>query len=107
MLVDVFDAYAPFLFITCAHAQGVKQSVLSVCRLLSLNTKIARSRVLGICACCKHNESVDIGEKLVSVCFKVLKWLTSATNRAFCVLHACGLPTTPTLLACGDATAHA
>ena len=32
----------------------------------------ARSRVLGICACCKHNKSVDISEELVSVHFKLL-----------------------------------
>ena len=52
------------------HAQGVKQSVcLSV---IVVGTKIARSQVLGICACCKHNELVDICEKLVSVCFKLL-----------------------------------
>ena len=37
------------------------------------------------------------------------KWLTSATNHSFSVLHACGLLTTPTPLAwhCADATAHA
>ena len=35
------------------------------------------------------------------------KKLTSVTNRAFSVQHACGLSTTPTLLACADATAHA
>ena len=34
--------------------------------------KIARSRVLGICVCCKHNESVDISEKLASVHFELL-----------------------------------
>ena len=37
-----------------------------------VGTKIARSRDLGICVCCKHNESVDICEKLVSVCFELL-----------------------------------
>ena len=63
------------------------------------------SRFPGIlCACCKHNESVDIGEKLDSMHFELL---TSATNRAFSVLHACGLPTTPPPMACGDVTAHA
>ena len=36
-----------------------------------VGTKIARSRVLGICARCKHNQSVDIGEKLV--CSYVLR----------------------------------
>ena len=36
-----------------------------------------------------------------------LKWLTSATNHAFSVQHACGLSTTPTRLACADATVHA
>ena len=44
-----------------AHAQGVKQlSVVVV--VVVVGTKIA---VLGIYACCKHNQSVDIGAKLV------------------------------------------
>ena len=51
-----------------AHAQGVKQSVLSVIVI----TKIARSRVLGICACCNYHELVDIGKKLASVGFELL-----------------------------------
>ena len=51
-----------------AHVQGVKQS-LSVVVVV---TKIARSRVLGICACCNYHESVDIVEKLVSVRFELL-----------------------------------
>ena len=37
-----------------------------------IGTKIARSQHLGICACCKHNESVDICEQLVSVQFEFL-----------------------------------
>ena len=47
------------------HAQGVKQSVcLSVIvAIIVVGTKIAKSRVLGICAYSKHNQSVDIGEK--------------------------------------------
>ena len=53
-----------------AHAQGVKQSV---CLSVVVGTKIVRSRVLGICACCKHNQSVDIGEKLVYKAFELLK----------------------------------
>ena len=60
-------------FLPRAHAQGVKQSVLSVVCLLSVVvTKIARSRVLGICACCNYHELVDIGEKLASVRFELL-----------------------------------
>ena len=35
--------------------------------------KIAKSRVLGICTRCKDNQSVDIGEKLVSTPFELLK----------------------------------
>ena len=35
------------------------------------------------------------------------KRLSSATNHVFSVQHACGLSTTPTLLAQADATAHA
>ena len=38
-----------------------------------VGTKIARSRVLGVCACCKHNQSIDIGEKLVCTRFELLK----------------------------------
>ena len=39
---------------------------LSVC-LSVVTTKIAISRAVGIRVCCNYNESVDIGEKLVSV----------------------------------------
>ena len=59
-----------------AHAQGVKQSVcpsVVVVVVVVVGTKIARSRVLGICASCKHYQSVDIGEKLVCKRFELLK----------------------------------
>ena len=52
-------------------------------------------------AIAKHNQSVDIHEKLVQV-VRVLnfsKRLTNATNHTFSVQHACSLSTTPTLLA--------
>ena len=59
------------LLLPRAHAQGVKQSVcLSVVVVVVVSTKIARSRVIGICACYKHNQSVDIGEKLVCTRFE-------------------------------------
>ena len=48
----------------------------------------------GICACCKYHQSVDIGEKLVSVRFEFLNM--AATNRALSVQHVCALPTAPT-----------
>ena len=55
------------LFLPCTHAQGEKQSVclsvVVVVVVVVVGTKIARSHVLGICACCKHNQLVDIGEK--------------------------------------------
>ena len=57
--------------------QGVKQSVCP--SVIVIGTKIARFRVLGICACYmhRHNESVYmymfIGEKQVSTRFKLLK----------------------------------
>ena len=88
------------------HMQGVKQLVCP--SIVVIGTKVIKSQVLSIYACCKHNQSVDISEKLVSTHFKLLKiWLTSATNCAFSVQHTCGLSTIPTLLACIDATAHA
>ena len=34
-----------------------------------VGTKIATSRDLGISATRKHNESIEIGDKLASVCF--------------------------------------
>ena len=34
--------------------------------------KIARSQVLGICACCNYHELVDICEKMASVHFELL-----------------------------------
>ena len=55
-----------------AHAQGIKQSVCpSVVVVVVVGTKIARSRILGICAYYKHNQSVDIDEKLVCTCFEL------------------------------------
>ena len=72
------------------HVQGIKQSVCpSVVVVVVVGTKITKSQVLGICACCKHNQSVDIGEKLVCMCFEILiKAYYSATNCAFSVQHA-------------------
>ena len=54
----------------CVHAQGVKKSICLSVIIVVVSTKIARSRVLGICACCKHIQSVDISEKPR---FKLLK----------------------------------
>ena len=92
--------------------QGVKQSVcpsvVVVVVVVVVGTKIVVSRLLGIYACYKHNQSIDIGEKLVYMHFKLLKRVTSATNRAFSVQHAYDLSTTPTLFAYyADAIAHA
>ena len=57
---------------TCARGKAIGLSVVVVV-VIVVGTKIARSRVLGVCACCKHNQSVDIGEKLVCTDFKLLK----------------------------------
>ena len=40
---------------------------------MHVSMKIARSRILGICACCKHDLLVDISEKLVGMRFELLK----------------------------------
>ena len=60
------------------HALGVKQSVCTsvvvvVVVVVVVGTKIARSRVLGVCVCYKHNQSIDIGEKMVRTRFEFLK----------------------------------
>jgi hypothetical protein len=64
---DIMQVCALRYYPACVHAQqGVKQSVcMSVCRLSS-----ARSRHLGVSATRKHNKSIELGEKLASVCFK-------------------------------------
>ena len=59
-------------FLPRAHAQGVKQSVCPSV-VVVVGTKIARSRVLGVCACYKHSQSVGIDEKLVCTHFEFLK----------------------------------
>ena len=56
--------------------QGVKQLVclsVIVVVIIIVGTKIARSRVLDICACCKHNQAVEIGEKLICTRFEFLR----------------------------------
>ena len=64
-------------FLLRIHAQAVKQSVclsvIIVIVIVVIGTKIARSRILGICVSCKHNQSVDIGEKLGCMRFELLK----------------------------------
>ena len=57
---------------------------------------VAKSRVLGICACCNYNESVDIGEKVVSVRFELLNTAHWRYKSCISVQHACGLLTAPT-----------
>ena len=52
----------------CARGKAIGLFVVVV-----VSTKIARSRVLGVYACCKHSQSVDIGEKLACTCFEFLK----------------------------------
>ena len=94
------------LWLPCAHAQGVKQLI---CPSVVVGTKIARSRLLDIyvgCSLSTTNWQISVKNWLLHAS-NGWKWFTSATNRAFSVQHACGLATTPTLLACTDATAHA
>ena len=58
------------------HTYTRGKAIGFVCRLsvvvVVVVTKIARSRVLGICVCCNYHEWVDISEKLVSVRFELL-----------------------------------
>ena len=66
-----------YVYLPRAHAQGVKQSVcpsvVVVVVVVVVGTKIVRSRVLGVCACYKHIQSIDIDEKLVCTGFELLK----------------------------------
>ena len=57
----------------CVHAQqGVKQSVSSVSHL-SVCRRHKNRQISSIYACCKYNESIDIGVKMVSMRFELLK----------------------------------
>ena len=73
--VTIIFFCTPIPLLPRAHALGVKQSVCTsvVVVVVVVGTKIARSRVLGVCACYKHNQSVDIGEKMVCTRFEFLK----------------------------------
>ena len=89
---------SPSIFTLCACARGKAIGLpgcLSVVVVVVVGTKVARSRVLGICAHCKHKQSVDISEKLVYTSFELLKKAYYYKSCIFCQ-HACGLSTTPT-----------
>ena len=69
--VDSQCTYTGILVTLRACARG--KAIGFVCRLSSVVvTKIARSRIRRIYTCCNYHELVDIGEKLASVCFKLL-----------------------------------
>ena len=59
---------------------------MSVIVVVVVSTKIARSRYLGICACWKHNESVNICGKLVTVHFELLNMAHKRYKS--CVFHS-------------------
>ena len=74
LVIYMYNYTVDMVLLPRVHAQGVKQSVCSsviiVVVVVVIGMKIARSRVL---ACCKHNQLVDISEKLVCTHFKLLK----------------------------------
>ena len=71
-----------------------KGTVLSV-------TKIARSRVLAICACCNYHGLVDIGGGKNGFCVRRIAEYGSLALQIvhfpFSMPSACGLPTAPLL----------
>ena len=81
---------------TFMHAGNYSES-LQVAHLGALHghTCMHKSCVkLAVYACYKHNEWVDIDEKLVYTLFKLLKMATNTTNCALSIQHACSLSTT-------------
>ena len=56
----------------CARGKVIGFVCLSVCLSVIVITKIDRSRVLSINACCNYHELVDIGKNLISVHFELL-----------------------------------
>ena len=79
----------------------VKQSVF-LSSVIIVVTKIATSRVLCIWVCCNYHKLVDKVKSWFLCTSNCWTSLTSTTNWAFFVQHACGLPTTPT--PCADLT---
>ena len=72
-----FHQFHYLLSLPRVHAQGVKQSVcMSV--VVVIGTKITRSRILGIYACCEHNQSLDVSENWFVHASNCSKRLTSA-----------------------------
>ena len=61
--------------LNCHNNYPVSVRKGSVCPsvVVIIGMKIATSRVLGVCVYCKHNQSVDNGEKLVCTTFELLK----------------------------------
>ena len=59
---------------------------MSVVIVVVVGTKITRFRDLGVCACWKHNESVDVCEKLLSVHFKLLNMAHKRYKS--CIFHS-------------------
>ena len=84
---------------TCTRGKVISCICLSIVIVI---TKIARSQALYICACCNYHKLVDTGEKWFLYASNCWTWLTSATNRAFSIQHACGLPAA--LTPCADVT---
>ena len=71
----------------CARGKVIGLSVVVVVIVVVVvGTKIARSRLLGICVYSKHNESVDIGEKLVSIHFELLN--VAHKRYKLCIFHS-------------------
>ena len=81
-----------FVMITCDPLRIIINYPVHMCKdnwLLSLsllstvNTKIIKSHVLGICACCKHNQSVDISRSTLPGVCNAHNIANSSTNIAF------------------------
>ena len=62
-----------FTLRACARGKAIDLSVIVIVIIVVVGRKIARSCILGICACYRHNQLVDIGEKLVCTRFELLK----------------------------------
>ena len=79
------------------HAQGVKYSVLSV---VVICIKIAIPGDLGVCAICKYSISVDIVEKLTSLCVESFGKVHERHKYFICWPCISTLPSTCFLLMC-------
>ena len=75
------------------YAYATMDKAIGSVYLSVINTKITRSRTLGIWATCKHNKSIKVVKKLAPLCFKSLGKAHECRKTGVFVGHTSTAPT--------------